>query len=440
MESNKHTEEFYDIAQALPLQWSTWIVYGITIFVSMIIALGFCIEVPERIYADAKIISSKPPITLNAQTSGKLHIINNFKVHECHPGEYLAVIENSADYNDVLALKSWYEKNKNWKEESVMNELLCSSYMLGEMEADYYNLKMALIKYFQLNKGQNELAHSLNIIEKQIESNQKLFKNQELLLNSYQNEQEIRYFYLRSDSILYTKDIITKDKYDKSNIEHIEIQNKILSIEQQMEQTSGSTVQNLIKHKQILDAITNAKIESETALENAYFKLLTQIKNWEKNYVFIAPDECKAEFADFISDGTFVTVGQPIYNIVYKNNAFLGIAMLPSDGAGNVVKGDSVNLKMLLYPYQEYGVLKGCIENISMNSIDKGYLLYITLPNGLRSNNNHVFAFAETMYGQAEIITIKRKLIYLLFNHLKAATSLKKQSENTSDETSPHNK
>ena len=269
------------------------------------------------------------------------------------------------------------------------------------------------------------------MIDKQIEANMISVKNRKELLKSYITEKEIRSFYLKSDSVLYLKNIIPKDEFDKSNIQYIETQNKILSIEQEISQTENSTVQNVIKRDQIVDGINNAQDEAKTSLNNAYHKLMSQIRNWEKTYVFIAPDECEAEFANLITEGTFVTAGEPIYNIIYRNSSYFGVAVLPSDGAGNVTKGDSVNLRMMLYPYQEYGSLRGYVERISMNSVEKGYLLYINMPNGLKSDNNHTLSFAETMYGQAEIITVRKKLIFMLLNRLKAITSSNKKQEDS---------
>lgn len=424
-----HTEEFYDVAQGMPGKYTTYVIYGLFLFVLSIFILGFIVEVPERVYADAKVMPSNPPITLNAQTSGKIHIIANKPSLRCHKGQYLAIIENPANYKDVLALKSWLGQNNIWSKNSSIYELLGNSYALGEIEAEFYAFKVALLKYEQLQSGHNDYKHSLAMIDKQIEANMMLVKNRKDLLKSYITEKEIRSFYLKSDSVLYLRNIIPKDEFDKSNIQYIGTQDKILSIEQEIRQTENSTVENVIKRDQIVDGINNALDEAKISLSNAYHKLKNQIRNWEKTYVFIAPDDCEAEFANLITEGAFVTAGEPIYNIIYRNSSYFGIAVLPSDGAGNVTKGDSVNLRMMLYPYQEYGSLRGYVERISMNSVEKGYLLYINMPNGLKSDNNHTLSFAEIMYGQAEIITVRKKLIFMLFNKLKAITSSNKKQE-----------
>ena len=276
-----HSEEFYDVAQSMPEKYTTYVIYGLFLFVLSIFIMGFLVEVPERVYADAKVMSSNPPITLNAQISGKIHIIANKPSLNCRKGQYLAVIENPANYKDVLALKSWLGQKDIWSKKSIIYELLEYSYSLGEIEADFYAFKVALLKYDQLQNGRNDYKHSMSMIDKQIEANMISVKNRKELLKSYITEKEIRSFYLKSDSVLYLKNIIPKDKFDRSNIQYIETQNKILSIEQEISQTENSTVQNVIKRDQIVDDINNAQDEAKTSLNNAYHKLMSQIRNWE---------------------------------------------------------------------------------------------------------------------------------------------------------------
>ena len=70
------------------------------------------------------------------------------------------------------------------------------------------------------------------------------------------------------------------------------------------------------------------------------------------------------------------------------------------------------------FPYAEYGTLSGIVETISLNPIEKYYLVHISLPNGLVSSTGSQLFFAETLYGQAEIITQERRLISRIFNKI----------------------
>lgn len=429
-DNRQHTEEFYEVAQRMPGKYTTFILWGVCIFVVMIFVIGFVVEVPERVYAEVKVMSTNPPITLNAQSSGKIHIIDNRPSIKCKRGQYLAIIENSADYTDIITLKTWLLSNITFEENNI-DIIQQQSLMLGEIEPDYYTFRVAYLKYHQLKEGHNDYHHSLTMLDNQITGSINTIENCNSMMDSYSEEEKIRSYYLKSDSMLYEKTIIPKDELDNSNLRYFETRNKILSLRQQIDQAQNNIAQSLIKKEQLIDGINNALDEARISLYNSYNRLLIQIKNWEKAYVFIAPDDCNAEFAGLISEGSFVTAGEPIYNIIYDNNTYFGLAILPSEGSGNVTTGDSVNLKMMLYPYQEYGCLRGYVERVSMSSVDRNYLLYISLPAGLKSDNGHVLSFAEAMYGQAEIITDKKKLIFVLFNKLRNISSSSQKQDNS---------
>lgn len=160
--------------------------------------------------------------------------------------------------------------------------------------------------------------------------------------------------------------------------------------------------------------------------------MIAEIENWENLYVFKAPHDGILEYANIISDGMYISTGEMAFNFIYEKNTYYGIAMLPANGAGDVRVGEKVNIKVDLYPYQEYGVLNGVVSDISLNSVEKNYLVYIKLPNGIVSEQEKELSFAETMYGTAEIVTEEKRLITSLF--YKISTLL---TDNGPDTTIP---
>ena len=64
--------------------------------------------------------------------------------------------------------------------------------------------------------------------------------------------------------------------------------------------------------------------------------------------------------------------------------------------------------------------------------MEKNYLVYIKLPNGIVSEQEKELSFAETMYGTAEIVTEEKRLITSLF--YKISTLL---TDNGPDTTIP---
>lgn len=93
------------------------------------------------------------------------------------------------------------------------------------------------------------------------------------------------------------------------------------------------------EYKQSLD-------KSKLILLEAYHTLLTEIRNWENMYVFMAPQQGTVEFVNLISDASFISAGEPVFDVIFSDNKYFGIALLPSIGGGSVMKGQKVNIKM----------------------------------------------------------------------------------------------
>ena len=219
---------------------------------------------------------------------------------------------------------------------------------------------------------------------------------------------------------------ITQTDYDQSFITYLEGKSRVLSMQIEIDQMRQNSYQLDFKISETLKEYETTTTEAKNSLYDSFNQLFIQLRNWEKSYAIVAPDECIIEYADVIVEGGFVATGDPLYNVIYGKTNYFGIMVLPSDGAGKVHVGDSVNLKMNPYPFQDYGYLRGCVSSISKNYMNKNYLAYVELPFGLTSNNGYELIFAETMYGDAEVISEKKCLIVKLMNQFKYLTSPRK--------------
>jgi len=257
-----------------------------------------------------------------------------------------------------------------------------------------------------------------------------LLQKQQIFQN-YKNENEIIHGRAATDSILFSQNVILKDEYNRTLMSQMESDNKITS--------STIDIYN-IKQNIINTELEKQKVEIEydRSLKEATYNvfttlqnLRTSIKQWENDYIFLSPEqEGTVELMDLISNGDFATEGQSLFGIVFEKNNYHGIAILPPEGAGEVKSGQSVNIKLDLYPFQEYGIIEGVVSFITKNTIENNYLVNIDLPKDLISTNNTELAFAETMSGKAEIITENRRLIEVIFYHIKKLLTHDKKIEN----------
>src|SRR5690554_4909982 len=88
----------------------SWIIrWGITIvFIALmfVILVSFFVKYPDFITSQVIITTQNPPEKIEARTSGKLEKVLVQNQENVKSGQVLAYLETSADYKDILQLKS----------------------------------------------------------------------------------------------------------------------------------------------------------------------------------------------------------------------------------------------------------------------------------------------------------------------------------------------
>ena len=79
--------------------------------------------------------------------------------------------------------------------------------------------------------------------------------------------------------------------------------------------------------------------------------------------------------------------------------------ILPVHNSGKLKVGQTVNIKLNNYLFQEYGMLKGFVKNISVMPKNESYAIKVSLPNQLITTYNKKLDYKQEMQGTADIIT-----------------------------------
>ena len=415
-EISKYSPELRDVIERPQSKWGLFVFCFLFVFVALLLTLSFIIKSPDIVIAEVKVSSSNPPIVLKSKSVGRIHfIVNNFPAR-ADSGQYLAVIDNSADHLDVEYLKHVIEAgNTNYMFDisSIDRKI-----QLGELSSFYYALRNSMLKYKRLIDSNNEYNRELALLSKRLEYETKeLASNKASFYNSVQQLQ-IKKKQHEEDSILYLKKAITESQYYESCLNILNSQKYIITGETEIIAKEKGIEENQQQIRMLSMKYEEELESSRIDMEAKYKEFIAQIRAWEDRYVFRAPSHCIVENANILSEGDYVNLGDPVFNCVFPNNSTYATALLPGQMSGKVHIGQPVNIKLESYPYSEYGMLKGYVERISMNSVDRGYLLSISLPNGLTSTSGRDLSFAETVYGQAEIITEERRLITRIYHQI----------------------
>src|SRR4030042_811818 len=169
--------------------WGITMVFG---FILILLLFALIFRYPDSVKSAIVITTENPPANLMARASGniqKIFVVDNQRVN---PGDLLAIIDNPANYNDVILIRRWTDSimadtgSYNFPDRQ---KPLNTSFQLGEIQptiSAYFNhlsdytyyrkdnpekqrieaLKQELDRYGELNR---ELAKQSNILKKEFE-------------------------------------------------------------------------------------------------------------------------------------------------------------------------------------------------------------------------------------------------------------------------------
>lgn len=395
--------------------------WGITIFLLIlifIIAATWFIQYPDIVTAKAKLTSLNAPKEIIAKSDGqlvKLFVKENDTVQK---DQVIGFMESTANAETVLHLskildsvQSLFNHNKAEDAVQIFSSLSYSNSKnqeaaLGELQQPYQTFiqnfivfKSYLSNGFYLRKKTMLMNDMANL--QRLNTNlhrQKNLQEQDLNLaeQTYKaNEQ------LKKDSVI-------------SAFEYRNESSKLISKKMSLPQTSSSIVSNESqqneKRKEILE------LEAQIAQQKSIFiqalnTFISQVEEWKKKYLLIAPVEGKIAFSGLVQEHQQLRSNQIICFVNTGNSEYYAEIYIPQFNLGKVRTGQQVLLKLPSYPYQEYGSLTGKIEFISTIPTDSGYLTKVALPNGFITNYNKPIQYKEGLLAQGEIITQNMRLL-----------------------------
>lgn len=431
------SDEINDIIERMPAGFGKWVTIIVLFIFLLIIISGWGIKYPDVVMGQITINAMSSPLKLVAQSSGKLEMEDVKPKDGVKAGDYMAVIQNPANTDDIRCLDSLLSLFNP-------NDSLFASYQawfpkklaLGELNVSYYAFLSALNNMLEYQK--------MNLFEKQEVILRKLAANQEDLLKENDDEKNIRYknmllqnkAYYR-DSVLHAQKVIADAELEKSKMNDLSAIESYKSLDEEI----TTNLYKLNEARNQLQQLKIQKLEKEKELKltllNTFYELKDEILSWEQKYVLKSPITGRVEFLQFWRQDQFVQAGEPIFTIVPKENKMIGQVLLPEQGSGKVKPGQQVIIKLDNYPYMEYGSVNGTVKSISMvansqptmnNNGQKSngaYLVQINLPEGLKTNYGRILDFKFEIKGTAEIVTKDRRLIERLFDNLKYIASAK---------------
>jgi len=205
----------------------------------------------------------------------------------------------------------------------------------------------------------------------------------------------------------------TQTQYLQSSIA---LENSYISLENYRMRISELQETILDFQQQYLDQKSNLESELNTNITS----LINEINTWEMVHVLIAPFAGQITFTNYWTENQNISAGESVFNVIpEKEDKLIGKALLPVARSGKVKKGQRVNIFLVNYPDEEFGIVRGVIENISLVPVDNHYTLEIALPDGLLTTYKKTLPFSQEMAANIEIITENLRLLERTFMPIK---------------------
>jgi len=419
------SEEVQVIIDRMPTQWAKYVTFITSVLICLVISAGFIIRYPDTVDGQISVTASMAPVRLVANSAGKLRLLQQNKTM-LNEGEVIAYIESGANYRDVLLLDSLLQHYSPGKDNAITFPFALS---LGEMASAYNSLVLSDKEYIRI-KNTNIYSTIREILNRQIKVDQDIVENMDKELAIKRQIIQGSAEQLEKDKTLLTMAAITEDEYESKKQSHLSKEESFFA------GTSNLFIKQSEINKNKLEIRRNELEEKETAekvlsdLTSALNNLSNMVLLWKEKYLQIAPFEGELEYLGFWRENSFVSSGQELFILIPKENDIVGEVMIPSAGAGKVEVGQTANVKISKYPYDEYGLLKGRVESLSRisNRVDSRegtmdvYQAIISFPDGFTTNFGIPLYLDFETKGAVEIITKPKRLIERLFDNLKAKT------------------
>lgn len=422
-ETTEKSEEVQAIIDRMPTYWVKWVALCVGVLMGIIVLLGFMIQYPDTVDGQISVTATSAPVRLVANSNGRIILLKANK-SMIIKGTVIGYIDSGADYNDILLLDSLLE-NLGKGHDGVYP--MPDDLMLGEVSSTYNAFLTAYLQYGRLC-GSDIYTTMRKNLQQQISKDEAVIANMddEMLLKA--EVLRVSADQLRKDSTLLADRGISEQEYQQQHSTHLSLQEGRLNLQSSILAKQSEVARNQLEMQRI-------RLEEAEARDKAYSDYISRknelensISLWKERYLLYAPIAGELEYLGFWRNNSFVQAGQELFTIIPEKNSIIGEVVISSFGAGKVEAGQTANVKINNYPYDEYGLLKGVVKSVSrmtnkmktQNGDVDAYLVLVSFPDGMVTNFGMTLPLDFESSGTAEIITKRKRLIERLFDNLKS--------------------
>lgn len=403
-----------------------WIIrWGISFFFTVVVILiagSWFFKYPLVLVAPIVITTENPPASIVARTTGKISMLFISDKQNVMEGQYLAYIENPADYSHYIETKSLLDSLQIFFktfDTIYFAKNLESDFVLGDLQSGYSGLIKQYKEYTDFLRLDYQ-RRKIKSLREQIEKYQTYKKGLTEQYNILWKEHFIDRKQFIRDSLIFSQNLISEADFEKSEKANLQSKFEVGSADNLITSTQ-ITINGLEQDIFNLEVdFVQQKKKYENELRSLYDNLLSQFKQFEYTYILKSPVDGKVAFTKYWSINQNVTSGELVFTIIPSDpKGLIGKVSLPIQRSGEAKIGQDVIIKLDNYQYNEYGTINGKVKSISPVLSNQTYIVEISLNSGLTTNYGKKLEFSQEMTGMAEIVTKDMRLIEKLIQPIR---------------------
>lgn len=417
-------ERGYEVEELLgkrPAWITRWGTLVFILFFALVITGSWIIQYPDILVSPVVVSSENPPATLVARVDGRITGLYVKDHQVVSTGDVLAVIENPANYADILSLENLLKRIQvdSSQLDDFFPSLEKTSFILGDVQLFYSAFHKAISDFHQFLKV------------KEFPDKVKALKEEEKMTRAYIGRLRIqgqvmekdlklgKQQFLR-DSALFIQKVIASSDFEKSESTYLQ---KKYALEGSRVNLANSQIQLSQLQKDILDLSLQYRQRKNELIRNAVKsqqELLNQVETWKQQYLLISPINGQLSFNQFWHLNQQLKAGDEVLTVVPPGKTkIIGKVSLNVEGAGKVKAGQRVNVKFSNYPFLEFGMVKAKVAGKSLVPQHNKYTLELSFPEGLVTSYGKKLDYQPEMTGTAEIVTDDVRLLERLINPIR---------------------
>src|SRR5690606_28390904 len=302
------SEQVQDILSHVPhwmIRYVNLLLLGLII---LLFSLIWLIKYHDIITAEAIVTTQNPPQKEFAKTTGRIDNIFVKNNQEVSKNTILAVLENTANFNDIQVLKHIVDSIQPNSKSFYFPLDKLPILFLGEVDSDFALFENYYTQY-TLNKSLQPFSNDALANKNTLSELNNRLQNAKAQLKINQTELEFAKSNLERHESLYNKGVISKLDFENKQLEYAQSQRNFKNFESSISQIREAISNANKSGKGTEISKTREEIKLLKDVLQAFNQLKNAIHNWEQKHVLKSNIKGKVSFLHFWNKNQNVNTG-----------------------------------------------------------------------------------------------------------------------------------